>query len=193
MTPAIPAVPDLFEPERALLGNLMHQEAEPARRLLDGLDARDFSSPLAVLALRLVLDITTAGVAPTPVAVFDQARETIGELAAGGGRAINLARLGRWLLDAYGEASTPCEEHIGWLKAIVCKHAWRRAVAEHATRVLQASQECSSTELHRIATDTRQLEQLWRRYRAAADGDNTGHDPRAGQAPDLATNWRDAA
>jgi hypothetical protein len=56
----------------------------------------------------------------------------------------------------------------------VLKNAYRRAVREHAARLVQAVEDDSPTDvLRHQLDDTERLDDLWRRYREAGGDDET--------------------
>jgi len=156
----------LVDPERQFLGCLMQQPASEAGRLVDGLGPGDFADPMCAWVFALALGVLGDGRAPSPVALLEHARDTTNTAARTGGADL-LARLGGWLVDTYRDTPHANPEHGTWLKTVVLKQAWRRAVAEHTTRVLQATEQCPTNELRRLHTDTAHTERLWRRYHAA--------------------------
>ncbi|HZD14966.1 MAG TPA: hypothetical protein VE196_07530, partial [Pseudonocardiaceae bacterium] len=125
--------------------------------------------PMCAWVYTLAAAVLATGRPAGPVAVFDHAREHLDTTArtVHTGGAERLARLGVWLLDTYRDTPHTSPEHAEWLKTVVLKQAWRRAVTAHATRVLQAAEQCSTTELRRIHTDTAHTEHLWHRYHTA--------------------------
>jgi hypothetical protein len=158
----------VMDPERQFLGCILSLPARPAALLLDGLGPDDFTDPLAALVAELAIQITAAGRAADPLAVYDAAAD---HLPAGPrqGRAERLRRLSTWLADTYAATVLPDTGHAAWLKGLLCKATWRRAVTAHATRVLQAAEHCTTSEVHRISTSTFYLEVLWARYQHTAN------------------------
>ena len=169
--PADPPPAVLLDPQRQFLGCLIQQPAQPARRLLAGLEPDDFTDPMCGWALQLAAQVCAAGQDPTPMALLDLAQETITTAPRSGG-ADRLARLGLWLVEIYHDSTHHSAQHGAWLKTLVLKHAWRRAVTDHATRVLQAAGQGATSQLRRIHTDTQRVDQLWRRYQAATEPDH---------------------
>lgn len=168
LTSAHPNTDPLTDPERQFLGTVMHLPASVAGRLLSGLDTSDFANPTAELVFILQQTAVGLELAPSPAVLFDAAREHL-DRTPRSGAANRLSHLGLWLVDTYRDTPPLGFEHASWLKATVLKHAWRRAVADHAARVLQAVEQCSTDELRRIARDTSDLENTWRRFREASD------------------------
>ncbi len=162
----------LLNPERQFLGCVMQVRHTAARRLLAGMRADDFGSPVAAHVLQLVIELTAAGHAPTPIAVMDHAREkTICSPRSGG--ANRLRSLGLWIVETYTNGPILPPPYYGsWLKALVLKDAYRRAVREHAARLVQAVEDDSPTDVlrHRL-DDTERLDDLWQRYRDAGGND----------------------
>ncbi|WP_064745494.1 hypothetical protein [Pseudonocardia acaciae] len=163
--------PALVDPERQFLGALMQMPLPGARRVLADVRPDDLAHPPGQWVLALACDVVAAGLDPSPMALLDRARETTDTSARSGG-ADQLAQLGVWLVDTYRDATGGGEDYARWLTTVLLRQAWRRAVAEHATRLLQAVEQAPTGELYRIATDTRRLDQLWSRYQHA-----TGHPP----------------
>lgn len=151
----------LVDPERQFVGCLLWLPHVTARRVLAGMRADDLADPMAAHVLQLVIEVVAADVAPAPVAVYSHAVAT--------GQAPgehNRHRLGRWLADTYGH--TPPTQHLAaHLKTVVLEAAWRRAVAEHATRLAHAVESSPTDVLHALADDTAHADDLWQRYRAS--------------------------
>jgi hypothetical protein len=166
MTEPVPTA--LVDPERQFMGCLIQQSVAPARRLIAGLGSDDFADPTCGWALALAVRVLSAGQAPGPVALLDCAWDTTSAAPRTGG-ADRLARLGVWLVDTYRDTTHASEDHAAWLKTVVLKQAWRRAVAEHSTRVLQAVEQRATDELLRIYGDRDRTDGLWRRYLGAAE------------------------
>jgi replicative DNA helicase len=163
--------PALLDHERQFLGCLLHLPAPPARRLAAGLDPGDFADPPHGWVFELITGVLAAGRAPCPVAVLDHARDHT-DLTPRSGGAQRLAHLGIWLVDTYHDCAHPSEPYAAWLKELVLKHAWRRAITAHAHRVLQATEHATTSELRRVHSDTGRIEELWRRYqRAGGEGE----------------------
>ncbi|MFI5585213.1 hypothetical protein ACIA5G_09290 [Amycolatopsis sp. NPDC051758] len=162
----------LLDPERQFLGCVMQVRIAAARRLLAGMRADDFGSPVAAYVLQLVIELVAADQSPTPMAVIDHAREkTPAELRSG--QANRLHHVGLWIVETYSDGPILPPAYYGtWLKALVVKDAYRRAVREHAVRLVQAIDSDSATDvLRRRLDDTERLDDLWRRY-CEAGGDD---------------------
>ncbi|MQA76817.1 MAG: hypothetical protein GEU88_21465 [Solirubrobacterales bacterium] len=84
--------------------------------------------------------------------------------------------LGKWLTDTYGASQASTPNHAYWLKAVVLEAAWRRAVAEHARRLMQAVEHSPTDVLAELADDTARIDELWRRYQTALTPTDTGTD-----------------
>jgi hypothetical protein len=156
------------DPERQFVGCLLWLPLDAARRALAGMRADDLADPMAAHVLQLVIEVVAAGQPPAPVAVFAHAAAT--------GRAPGetpRARLGRWLAEVYGATQLP---HLAdHLKAVVLEAAWRRALNEHARRVLYAAETSPTELLADLADDTATADDLWTRYRTATgDGGDEG-------------------
>ncbi|WP_199199163.1 hypothetical protein [Amycolatopsis sp. CA-128772] len=162
----------LLDPERQFLGCVMQVRLTAARRLLTGMRADDFGSPIAARVLQLIIELTGAGHAPTPMAVMDHARERTATEPRSGG-AHRLHSLGLWIVETYTDGPIlPLPYYGAWLKAVVLKNAYRRAVREHAARLVQAVEDDSPTDvLRHQLDDTERLDDLWRRYREAGGDD----------------------
>ncbi len=162
--------PITTDTERQFVGTLLWLPQHQARAVLAGMRADDLASAMPAEVLQLVIELVAAGHDPAPVAVFSHAVIT--------GRAPGEARrgwLGTWLAETYGacQASTPA--HARFLKAVVLETAWRRAVAEHATRLAQAVEHSPTELLRELADDTSRIDALWARYRAALSENGTDH------------------
>ncbi|WP_414936512.1 hypothetical protein [Amycolatopsis sp. cmx-11-51] len=164
----------LIDPERQFLGCVMQCSITPMRRLLAGMRADDFGSPVAAHVLQLAIELVAANQAATPVALMDHARERNDiypqtSPAPRSGGANRLQALGLWIADTYSDGPILPPSYYGsWLKALVLKDAYRRAVRAHAVRLEQAvAQEASTSCLRDRLDDTEHLDDLWRRYREA--------------------------
>ncbi|WP_027941645.1 hypothetical protein [Amycolatopsis taiwanensis] len=155
--------PALLDPERQFLGCLMQLPASPARRVLAGMRAADLADPTATFVLHLAIRAVAHDQPPSPAVLFEQAHEI-----ADRPRATRLQQVGLWIANAYQDAPVAPEQHAAYLKAVVLKAAWRRAVAEHAHRLLQAVAESPTDELHELADDTTTADDLWTRYQTAS-------------------------
>lgn len=170
MTPAV------IDPERQFLGCLMQLATDPARSLLTGMQAADLGSPVTVEVLQLAIELVAANQAPTPLALLDRVWETTDTRPWTGG-ARRLHTLGVWIADTYHHAPLAPAACGAWVKSLVLKAAWRRAVREHGLRLVQAvEQECSTESLYAITDDTSRIDDLWSRYQAARNhlGDSPG-------------------
>ncbi|HKS48777.1 MAG TPA: hypothetical protein VJT49_27445 [Amycolatopsis sp.] len=148
--------------ERQFLGCLMRLPTDPARRVLAGMRPTDLANPTAAFVLHLAIRALADNVPPAPAVLFEHAHE-IAERP----RTARLQQVGLWIVDTYQQAPLAPEQHTLYLKAAVLKAAWRRAVAEHAQRLLQAAAESSTDELRELTDDTSTADELWSRYQAA--------------------------
>lgn len=143
----------LADPERHFVGCLLCLPLEAARRVLSGMGAAEMADPAASEALQLVIEVVAAGQPPAPVATGRAPGET------------HRARLGRWLVDTYGAVTAPAlADH---LKTMVLERAWRRAIANHATRLLHAADHSPTDVLAALADDHQYADHLWERYDTA--------------------------
>ncbi|WP_027941305.1 hypothetical protein [Amycolatopsis taiwanensis] len=154
--------PALLDPERQFLGCLMQLPTTPARRVLSGMRPTDLADPTASFVLYLAVRAVAHDQPPSPAVLFEHAHE-IAERP----RATRLHEVGLWIANTYQDAPIAPEQHVAYLKAVVLKAAWRRAVAEHAHRLLQAVAESPTDELHELADDTATVDDLWSRYEVA--------------------------
>lgn len=154
----------ITDPERQFLGCLLSLPHAAARSVLAGMRATDVADPACAHVLQLVIEAVAEGGDPTPAVVFSHALST-GQ-APGEARR---SRLALWLAETYEAAHLPAQ--ASWLKAVVLERAWRRAVAEHASRVGQAAEESATDVLAGIAADTATADELWTRYQHTLDGD----------------------
>ncbi|GLY63666.1 hypothetical protein [Amycolatopsis taiwanensis] len=152
----------LLDPERQFLGCLMQLATDPARRVLSGMSPADLANPTASFVLHLAIRAVANDQPPTPIMLFEHAQE-IAERP----RASRLHEVAVWIADTYQAAPLAPEQHATHLKAVVLKAAWRRAVAEHAQRLLQAVAESSTDELSELTEDTCAVDEVWSRYQAA--------------------------
>ncbi|PRX45652.1 hypothetical protein B0I33_109316 [Prauserella shujinwangii] len=152
--------PVITDPERQFVGCLLWLRLDPARRVLAGMRADDLADPMCAQVLQLVIEVVAAGHAPCPTTVFAHATAT--------GRAPGeeRARLGMWLADTYGH-TVQVPDLAFHLKAVVLEAAWRRAIAEYATRLLHAAETSPTEVLHALTDDHDSADELWQRYRAA--------------------------
>lgn len=163
-----------LDSEQAFLGCVLALPAAPARRVMAGMRADDFADPLAGLVAQLVIEVLAAGCPAAPAAVLARAEHTgrvpaLHDLATGqrGQGEDRYTRLTHYLIDAYRADAWP---GLGdYLKPAVLEHAWRRAIAEHATRLAQAAAQSPADVLADLADDTTRIEELRARYRAALD------------------------
>jgi hypothetical protein len=159
MTTTASADRAILDPERQFLGCLMQLPLAPARRLLAGMRADDLADPSAALVLQLAIELLADDQPPAPVALYTHALAT--------GRAVGEHRrslLSGWIIDTYRAATAPViADH---LKTVVLHAAWRRAVAAHARRVLQAVVQSPTEVLRDLADDTTTADELWDRLTA---------------------------
>jgi hypothetical protein len=159
--------PVILDPERQFLGCVMQLDTDPARRLLAGMQANDLGSPIAADVLRLAFESVATDKAPTPLVLLDRAWETTDTRPWTGG-ARRLHSLGVWIADTYHHAPFAPAASGAWLKTLVLKAAWRRAVRAHGLRLVQAvEQECPTESLYALTDDTSRVDDLWDRYQAA--------------------------
>ena len=161
--------PVILDPERQFLGCVMQLDANAARRLLAGMQAADLGEPIASDVLQLAIELVAADQAPTPLALLDSVWETTDTRPWTGGPR-RLQAVGSWLADTYHHAPLAPAASGTWLKTVVLKAAWRRAVRAHGLRLVQAvDEEWTTTSLYEAADDTARIDDLWSRYRAACD------------------------
>lgn len=156
----------LIDPERQFVGCLLWLPHLQARRVLAGMRADDLADPMTAHVLQLVIEVVAAGHAPAPVTVYSHAVAT-GQ-APGEHRR---HRLARWLTDTYGATTAAPADLAYQLKTVVLEAAWRRALAEYATRLAHAADTASTDVLRELADDTERPDALWRRYQAACQPD----------------------
>jgi hypothetical protein len=157
----------ILDPERQFLGCVMQLDADPARRLLAGMQAADLNEPIASDVLQLAIELVATDQAPTPLALLDGVWETT-DTRPWTGSPRRLQTVGSWLADTYHHAPHAPAVSGTWLKTVVLKAAWRRAVRAHGVRLVQAvDDEWVTTSLFEIADDTARIDDLWSRYLAA--------------------------
>ena len=150
----------LTDPERQFLGCLMQAPARAARRVLAGMRADDMTGGMTAHVLQLAIETVAADQAPAPVILYTHAIAT--------GQCPGEHRrhwLSGWLIDTYRDAPPPME--ADYLKAVVLEAAWRRAVAEHARRLVQAAESSPTEVLRELVGDTATVDELWTRYQTA--------------------------
>lgn len=165
----------ILDPERQFLGCVMQLATIPARRLLAGMQAADLGSPVAADVLQLAIELAAEDQAPTPLALLDRAWETTDQRPWTGGPR-RLHNIGLWIADTYHHAPLAPAAAGAWLKSLVLKAAWRRAVRAHGLRLVQGvDDEWPTTSLFDVTDDTSRVDDLWSRYLAARDqtGDAT--------------------
>lgn len=159
----------ILDAERQFLGCVMQLDAAPARRLLAGMQAADLGEPIASDVLQLAIELVAADQAPTPLALLDGVWETTDTRPWTGGPR-RLQTVGSWLADTYHHAPHAPAESGTWLKTVVLKAAWRRAVRAHGVRLVQAvDDEWATTSLYEVADDTTRADDLWSRYLTACE------------------------
>jgi hypothetical protein len=157
----------ILDPERQFLGCVMQLDAGPARRLLSGMQATDLAEPIAAGVLQLAIELVAADRAPAPLALLDSVWETTDTRPWTGGPR-RLQATGSWIADSFHQA--PPAVGGAWLKTVVLKAAWRRAVRAHGLRLMQAvDEEWATTTVFEVADDTTRVDDLWSRYRAACE------------------------
>jgi hypothetical protein len=157
----------VIDPERQFLGCVMQLDAGTARRLLAGMQATDLGEPIAADVLQLAIELVAADRAPAPLALLDGVWETTDTQPWTGG-ARRLQTIGSWIADTYHQA--PPAVSGTWLKTVVLKAAWRRAVRAHGLRLVQAvEEEWATTTVFEVADDTTRVDDLWSRYRVACE------------------------
>ncbi|GAA3831520.1 MULTISPECIES: hypothetical protein [Amycolatopsis] len=164
--PTATATDALTDPERQFLGCLMQMPARPARRLLAGMRATDFTGGMAAHVLQLAIEVVAAEHTPAPVTLYTHALAT--------GQAPGEKRrewLSGWLIDTFRDA--PPAELAHHLKAVLLETAWRRALLAHARRIEQAAAGSPTAVLRELADDTAAIDELWTRYQAATTANPT--------------------
>lgn len=175
----LPADTDL---ERGFLGCVLTAPHPVARRLLAGMRADDFAAPMAQLVAQLAIELVAEDHPPAPTAILARAATT-GRVPAlrdpagdpnrprdGGEQRYH--QLALWLLETYRQPSWPGLGH--YLKTSVIETAWRRAITEHATRLIQAAATSPADVLADLADDCDRITDLATRHRAelAAESDD---------------------
>lgn len=159
--------PALLDPERQFLGCLMQLPTTPARRVLAGMRPTDLINPTAAFVLHLAIRAVAEDQPPSPAVLFEHAHEI-----ADRPRTTRLHHVGLWIADTYQDTPVAPEQHALYLKAAVLKAAWRRAIADHAKRLLQAVEESPTDRLRELTDDTGTIDDLWTRYQAASRPDS---------------------
>jgi len=161
--------PVILDPERQLLGCVMQLDTDPARQLLAGMQAADLGEPIASNVLQLAIELLAVDHAPTPLALLDAMWETTDTRPWTGGPH-RLQIVGLWIADTYHHAPHAPAASGTWLKTVVLKAAWRRAVRLHGLRLVQGvDEEWVTTSLYEVTDDTTRIDDLWSRYRTACD------------------------
>ncbi|WP_275293195.1 hypothetical protein [Amycolatopsis sp. La24] len=156
--------PDPFDPENQFLGSVLWSDLPGARALMAGMRPDDFARPMAAHVAHLAMQVMADNQAPGPALLFDQAVRT-GQ-ASGEHRATWLSRE---LADLYGNAAGAV--HGPRFKAAVLEHAYRRAAARYARRLLQAADQADPAGIAARLDERGELDALAARYRAAAGPD----------------------
>jgi hypothetical protein len=160
-------IPAVLDPERQFLGCVIQLTIDPARRLLAGMQAADLMSPVSADVLSLAIETVAADQAPTPLALLDRAWETA-DMRPWIGGPRRLHTICMWIADIYQHAPPAPVSCGAWLKPLVLKAAWRRAVHAHGLRLVQAvEQECPTESVYEVTDDTSRVDDLWSRYQAA--------------------------
>lgn len=159
----------ILDPERQFLGCVMQLNADLARRLLAGMQSADLAEPIAAAVLQFAIELVAADQASTPLALLDGVWETTDTRPwTGGPRRLQV--IGSWIADTYHHAPHAPAASGTWLKTVVLKAAWRRAVRAHGLRLVQAvDEEWTTTSLYEVADDTARIDDLWTRYRVACE------------------------
>jgi len=169
----------VIDPERQFLGCVMQLDAGPARRLLAGMQATDLGEPIAADVLQLAIELVAADRAPAPLALLDGVWETTDTRPWTGGPR-RLQTIGSWIADTYHHAPLAPAASGTWLKAVVLKATWRRAIRAHGLRLVQAvDEEWATTTVFEVADDTARVDDLWCRYRAACEHSGSGREAAA--------------
>ncbi|MFI6029465.1 hypothetical protein [Amycolatopsis magusensis] len=157
-----PAAQDAtMDPGRQFIGCLLQAPLHIARRALAGMNSSDADDQMTSFVLQLVIELVADDVPPAPAAVCEHARST-----GRAGSETRQTRLRTWVFDTFQAAVVP---QMAWyFKTILLEKAWRRAVAEHATRLSQAARS-SPVDVLAGLLDNPHLAMLYQRYRAAAD------------------------
>jgi hypothetical protein len=159
----------ILDPERQFLGCVMQLNSDPARRLLAGMQSADLAESIAAAVLQLAIELVAADQAPTPLALLDGVWETTDTRPWTGGPR-RLQTVGSWSAATYHHAPHAPAASGTWLKTVVLKAAWRRAVRAHGLRLVQAvDEEWTTTSLYEVADDTARIDDLWTRYRVACE------------------------
>lgn len=165
-----------FDPVRAFLGCLMCCTADRARELLAGMDPGDAGPGVRGVAMELIVRVTSAGIAPDPQVLVAEARRR--GWMAGEERA---QQLSMWVFETYQQAPWP---EAGWfLRTAVLEAAYRRAVDEHAQRLIRAAATVATEELPGLVEPSDALVDLWQRL--AADLARWQRDT----TPDVIEHW----
>ncbi|MBQ0928538.1 hypothetical protein [Saccharopolyspora endophytica] len=148
-----------FDPVRAFLGCLMCCSAERARELLAGMRPTDAGHGVREVVFELAVRVTAAGIAPDPQVLVAEARRR--GLLATADRAQSVAM---WVFETYQRAPWP---EAGWfLRTAVLEAAYRRAVGEHAQRVVHAAATAPVEQLPGLVEPSDELVDLWQRLAA---------------------------
>lgn len=159
-----PSGPITVDPDAAFLGCLMRCDAPTARDLLAGMRPDDLADPISREVLALAIRLNLREHAPGPAALYAEARRT-GRLDTEHKHTV----LADWLIDTYRAAPDPV---VGdYLKTAVLEGAYRRALREHATRMLARVDHADASELADLATLDDRTVDLEHRHRQATEDD----------------------
>lgn len=159
-----PTGPVTVDPDAAFLGCLMRCDTATARELLTGLRPDDLAQPIAREVLTLAVRLNLREHAPGPAALYAEARRA-GFLDTENKHTL----LTDWLIDTYRAAPDPV---VGpYLKTAVLEGAYRRALREHAHRLLVRVEIADADELAELATLDDHAIDLENRHRQAIEAD----------------------
>ena len=152
---------DRLDPQRQFVGCLLHLPVGSARYLLAGMRTDDLSNTMAARVLHLIIEVLAQDQPSTPMTLFAYATTTKRVTSA-----YQIERLALWLIETYHDAPAVPEITGTYLKTVVLEHAWRRALREHAHRMLQAVATSPTDVLYQVSENTDRIVDLWQRYRA---------------------------
>ncbi len=152
----------LTDPERALIGAVLHLPASSAVAVLDLVDVDDLAQPRLRVTAGLARQLAEDGTAPDPVAVLAHARAT-GTVI----RAEAIGALSLLLAELYGDCPTPAS--AGYYAAAVLDEAVRRRCTELSVRIGQAADgESLESLLALVDVEARAVREVADRRAAAA-------------------------
>ncbi|WP_051899198.1 hypothetical protein [Sciscionella sediminilitoris] len=160
ITPSLTGSGELvaLDPARAFLGAVLCLDHGPAREVFTGMRPDDFTDPKCAATAGLIIGLLADDQPPQPALVWAAAEHNLNPH--------QLERFGDWLIDTYRAAPLPATARH--LKTIVLGHAWRAAIRDYATRLLQATDQSPDDVLAALYDDRDRITDYATRHTTAA-------------------------